>query len=383
MPYLRKLPSGKWQATVRHPSGKRITETDDLKGRVKKWATDLEASFARGDLRDPRAGRITVGEWYARWFAARGVDKNTRDRIRSCWETHCEPQWATWPMDAITRMEAQQWVRSLERKQRARHLGRTGTDVDTPQIAAATIHAVVQVMSSLYGAAMDEHPPLVTNSPFAKLDLPRIQPAPVDFLSHEEFDALVAELDANYSPVWAAVVETGCWVGLREGEIFGLMGDRVSWLRQQVEVTRVHTRHGMREHPKTSKSHRVVPVPPDVMARWSALMVDRPRGALVMCGERGAAIDDTNFRHRVWVPALKAAGLRAVPPRIMRHTAASWLVMDGVDLYRVQDLLGHESFATTQRYAHLAPEAHEKVRESWRRMSDARARKTKKASGSE
>jgi site-specific recombinase XerD len=33
----------------------------------------------------------------------------------------------------------------------------------------------------------------------------------------------------------------------------------------------------------------------------------------------------------------------------MRHTAASWLVQDGVPLYDVQALLGHESFATTQR----------------------------------
>jgi site-specific recombinase XerD len=380
--YLRKLPSGKWQATVRHPSGRRITKTDDLKTRVKEWARNLESQFAQGDHRDPRSGRITVGEWYGRWFAARGVDKNTRDRIRSCWETHCEPQWATWPMDAITRMEAQEWVRTVEKKRRARHLGREAGD-DAPVLAAATIHSVVEVMSSLYGAAMDEHPPLVMTNPFAKLDLPRIIRPTIEFLAHDEFDALVAELDRAYPPVWAAVVETGCWVGLREGEIFGLHGDRVSWLRQQVEVTRVHTRHGMREHPKTSKSHRVVPVPPHVVARWSALMTGRARDALMMCGARGEPIGDTNFRHRVWVPALKAAGLRPVPPRIMRHTAASWLVMDGVDLYRVQALLGHESFSTTQRYAHLAPDAHDKVRESWRRMSDARAPKTKRASGSD
>jgi site-specific recombinase XerD len=45
----------------------------------------------------------------------------------------------------------------------------------------------------------------------------------------------------------------------------------------------------------------------------------------------------------------------------MRHTAASSLVMDGVPLYDVQALLGHESFATTQRYAHLAPDAHSRV----------------------
>jgi len=34
--YLRKLPSGKWQATVRGPDGTRHTETDPLKSAVKK-----------------------------------------------------------------------------------------------------------------------------------------------------------------------------------------------------------------------------------------------------------------------------------------------------------------------------------------------------------
>jgi site-specific recombinase XerD len=55
----------------------------------------------------------------------------------------------------------------------------------------------------------------------------------------------------------------------------------------------------------------------------------------------------------------------------MRHTAASWVVQDGVPLYDVQALLGHESFATTQRYAHLRPDAHGKIIESWSRRSDA------------
>jgi integrase len=58
-------------------------------------------------------------------------------------------------------------------------------------------------------------------------------------------------------------------------------------------------------------------------------------------------VTDAHFRNRVWCPAIKAAGIRRFPPRIMRHTAASWLVQDGVPLYDVQALLGHEDYATT------------------------------------
>lgn len=383
MPYIRKLPSGNYQANVRHPNGKRIPKTFPLKRQAAEWARDLEASFARGDLRDPRSGRITVAEWYERWSAGRGVDPVTSAKVESNWRTHCADQWGHWPMDTVTRMEAQNWANVLKRKRRARHKGVDSDTLDeeAPVIAAATVHAVVHVMSALFESACRERPPIVLSNPFVDLDLPTVPPSPIDFFSHEEADALIAVLDADYAPQWAALVELGMVVGLRPGEIFGLYGDRVHWLRQQLEVTRVMTRAGVREYPKSRKSHRVVPVEPPQMARLSALMEGRPITSAVFTAPKGGNVDDSDFRLRVWYPAIERAGVRRLPPRAMRHTAASWLVMDGVDLYRVQALLGHESYATTQRYAHLAPDAHDKIRESWRRTGDARARDTKKASG--
>ncbi|NIQ14325.1 MAG: tyrosine-type recombinase/integrase, partial [Candidatus Dadabacteria bacterium] len=49
----------------------------------------------------------------------------------------------------------------------------------------------------------------------------------------------------------------------------------------------------------------------------------------------------------------KKAGLTRVTPHTLRHTFASHLVMNGVDLTTVQKLLGHTNISTTMIYSHL------------------------------
>jgi integrase len=391
MPSFRKLPSGLWQATVYMPNGRRITQSDKLKSVVKKWATEQEARFARGDRRDPRAGEITLGEWRARVAASRRLEAPTVRKTDSLWRTHCEPEWADWPMNSVTRAEAQEWVKRLESTRRARDKGRKAGP-EAPLLSASTVHEAVFVMSTLYRIAMEEDPPLVASNPFARLDLPKVTPQPVRFYEHEEAERLYAAVERMFGRRWRLLVELGMHVGLRPGEIYGLHTDRMDWARDRVEVTRVMTRFGLREYPKSRKSHRSPPVPADTMAglaeelgagrRWAGRCTcpkvlpdgstqpgEGPCNGLVFRAPAGGPVDDGNFRDRIWYPAVKEAGVRRFPPNTMRHTAASWLVQDGVPLYNVQDLLGHESFATTQRYAHLAPDAHDKIRESWGRRS--------------
>lgn len=40
----------------------------------------------------------------------------------------------------------------------------------------------------------------------------------------------------------------------------------------------------------------------------------------------------------------------------LRHTAASWMVQEGVDLYAVGQILGHKTHRMTQRYVHPSPD---------------------------
>ena len=112
-------------------------------------------------------------------------------------------------------------------------------------------------------------------------------------------------------------------------------------------------------------SRRTVPIPPHLLDDMLTLVSGRAGDDLVFPAPSGGPFDDTNFRARVFVPAVRRARVPRGTPHDMRHTAASWLVMAGVDLYRVQALLGHESFRTTQRYAHLAPDAFDTITAAW------------------
>jgi integrase len=279
-----------------------------------------------------------VGEWRRRRTAARRLEAPTTAKLDSLWRTHCEPEWADWPMAAVTRMEAQEWVARLCLAKRARHRGRdvAAGDDGVPQLSAETVCAAVHLMSSLYAAAMNESPPLVPSNPFARLELPKIEPKPVAFYERDEAAALYAAADVVAGPKWRTLIELDMQVGLRPGELFGLHGHRVAWLRGRIEVIDVMTRSGLRQWPKTRRSHRVVPVPGDILQGMSMLMAGRPRDAIVFAAPEGGPVSDGNFRDRVWYPAVDAARLcgllapaegddfraRECGPRVLRRCAA-------------------------------------------------------------
>jgi integrase len=156
-----------------------------------------------------------------------------------------------------------------------------------PAISPATIHDIVHIMSQLCTAAIREHPPIVLVNPFDHPTLPRIEPRPVEFLEHEEAGALYEAAEA-IGASWRTLIELGTEVGLRPGEIYGLHGHGVDWLRSQVQVIDVMTRNGLRQWPKSMRSHRVVPVPARILEGMSALMARRSRDALVFTARRAS-----------------------------------------------------------------------------------------------
>ncbi|MBK0296310.1 tyrosine-type recombinase/integrase, partial [Bacillus sp. S34] len=108
----------------------------------------------------------------------------------------------------------------------------------------------------------------------------------------------------------------------------------------------------VKDYPK-GRRRRTVPVPDWTLDYLDPLLVGR-RGGFIFLSADGTPLDHHNYRRRIWIPAVKRAGLDDVHLHDARHTYASWLIQDGVSLEEVGRLLGHVSPLTTRRYAHLA-----------------------------
>jgi integrase len=342
-----KLPSGSWNVKVHLPNGRRKSITDPLQRVVIQRATELEASFVRGG-HVPVDHRLTVSKWAVKWFAARTVEKATAAKNASHWKNHIEPHWAGWPLMSIDRLDVQTWVNGMT------HAG----------VGASTVVASYNLLSKMLSDAVLSKK--LTASPCVEVKLPKVVKPAERWLTRHEYDRIQLALAvAPRAANWMGFVALGCFSGLRcPGELAGLDVEHVDFERRLVRVQQVVTRTGIRAYPKTDSSVRWVPFPPEVGDLLWRLIGDRGEGP-VFTSPRGGRVSESNFRNRVWRPALEAAGVPYVDPYSMRHTCASWLAQAGVSSDEIADILGHSSTRMVSTYRHMRPDAHDRVRAAW------------------
>lgn len=91
------------------------------------------------------------------------------------------------------------------------------------------------------------------------------------------------------------------------------------------------------------------------LERGRPILANAKSAQAVFLGSRGARIDQRVVRAVVHDEARKA-GVPDISPHALRHSAATHMLDGGADLREVQEMLGHSSLQTTQRYTHVSIE---------------------------
>lgn len=346
MAWIRQLPSGLWAATVRLPSGKRVTESDRLKGRVERWASDLESDIRRGDWIDPRAGEVTVGEWWARTKDSRHLERASRKRDQSHWTNHVAPRWAKVPIGSIMRPDVAGWVVGMERA----------------GVGAATIQGSVGVLRGLLEVAVDAR--LIRDNPAKGVRLPRRNAPSIRILSVAEEEHLLAVVDQRYRLFVELLLH-----GLRWEEAAALDREHVDMRRQLVHVGPVLERDGtIRPYPKSKAGIRAVPVAEDVWPRLREHAMSVRPGGLLFTAPKGGPLHYSSWLRRVWHPAVKGLDEPLPTPHDCRHTYGTRLGEDRMPAHEIMALMGHASLSAAQRYLHAGEDRFDRARAAMRRV---------------
>lgn len=220
----------------------------------------------------------------------------------------------------------------------------SGTTNNSQQRSPATVVRYMAALSHAFTIAINEWAWL-EDSPMRKVKKPTESRGRVRYLSDDERKGLLEACQKSKNPYLYPVVVLALSTGMRQGEIMGLTWDDVGL--QQGRITL---------HDTKNKERRVVPLVGkalEVMKDHSKLKrIDTP---LLFPG-RVKPSTPIDLR-APWKDALTAAGIEDFRFHDLRHSAASYLAMNGASLAEIAEVLGHKTLQMVKRYAHLS-EAH-------------------------
>ena len=142
-----------------------------------------------------------------------------------------------------------------------------------------------------------------------------------------------------------AILELLYGTGIRCGELVGLDSGEVDMAAGMIRVVG-----------KGSKE-RIVPFGEaarrSLTAYFGARKGRRSAGDALFVNQKGGRLTDRSVRRLIARRVAQTATNRRISPHSLRHSFATHLLQRGADLRSIQELLGHSSLSTTQRYTHV------------------------------
>ncbi len=207
--------------------------------------------------------------------------------------------------------------------------------------APATINKELQLVRHAFNLAMREWE-WCRENPMHRVSMEQVRNEVDRWLTATEEERLMA----SSSPWLREFIVFALNTGMRQGEILNLQWEDVDFSRGILIVMK--SKNGTRRTiPLNAKVYELL------ASKQAAFKASR---GPVFTTPRGNELQ-VRFLVREFCEARDRAGIPDFRFHDLRHSFATRLVQRGVDLYKVQRLLGHKTSHMTQRYAHHSPES--------------------------
>lgn len=218
----------------------------------------------------------------------------------------------------------------------------------------ATVVRYMAVLSHALSLAVREWGWLDSN-PMLKVKKPALPQARVRFLSDEERDRLLEVCRENVCPYLYPIVVIALSTGARKSEILNLRWKDIDLKRGMAQLEQTKNRE-RRALPLTHHAKELV------QALHDKAKPDRHDFLF----PRADGMAPFTIQ-KVWYQAIQQAGLDDFHFHDLRHSAASYLAMNGATLAEIAEVLGHKTLQMVKRYAHLSDQHVAKVVERMNR----------------
>ena len=192
---------------------------------------------------------------------------------------------------------------------------------------------------------------LVAQNPAKLVRTPKKEKHLPVFLSVDEVFNLVDVKDSEKNPLRArdrAILELLYSSGLRASE---LAGATLADLSMGEAIIRVRGK---------GNKERIIPVGSKALLALGKYLDRRkelkPVSNCIFLNSRGGGITTRSLARIIKKYGLVSGISKNVSPHVLRHSFATHLLAGGADLRAIQEMLGHASLSTTQRYTHLSIE---------------------------
>lgn len=367
-----------WRVTVplgTDGRGKRLRKTKVVHGSkadARKVRDDLLRDAAHG-VDVIAADRLTFRELAEMWLnvAMRDVGSGTERDNRSKAACFCAIA-GSWKVKQITTQDCCLLMDELLASKAAegRPLG-----VNTQRLYLTQLRRI-------FTFAVDSG--FIHRNPATSVKLPKAEETDRRSLTDAEASALLRALRSDYADSLADMRETGSLrsmalasrlmavrlilaTGLRRGEALGMAWGCIDFELGSVRVEQSFAQDNTIHKPKTAASVRMVSVDAGTMAdlrEWRDAQAECLANLGIIVGDASPAFPRGNARWETpknmnswWITWRESHGFHGVKLHELRHTQATHLLANGVDVKTVQERLGHATASITlNTYAHALPE---------------------------